>query len=220
MSKDPKEKLISDEEFADLMAAEYEQQQQPVDEVAKERVWKEIEKETKAKPVLRKSKHLWGIAASLIVLVISFPVIQLMYTEETDLLRPKGELAPMAVELLASSVNDNNELESINNTVKPGQRIVFRSKTTQPGWIALGLSHNNQSPEIKFVSSEPVVGTQFLTADENVYAYLVEHEDKQLRFCALVSSDKEQLLAQVDQLTRLWQELPSGACIVLNRGEL
>ena len=187
---------------------------------SKEKNKEKEKKATKAKPVLRKPKHLWGIAASLIVLVISLPVMQLMYTEETDLLRPKGELTPMAVELLASSVNDNNELESINNTVKPGQRIVFRSQTTQLGWIALGLSHNNQSPEIKFVSSEPVVGTQFLTADENVYAYLVEHKDKQLRFCALVSSDKEQLLAQVDQLTRLWQELPSGACIVLNRGEL
>lgn len=207
------ETLLSDEEFAALMSAEYGQQGQPVDELARQRVWQRLNVATTTPRQISRSPWYAAVALVAGLLVVPFLAIQGPGVEQ---LRPKGDTATAAdVSLTAHVLGPGANLLPASHSVAPAQTLVFKVDLTQPAALALALSRNGETPQVRFVTDMEPGLQQPLALDSSAYGYTVEGTDRVLRFCLLAYGEREELESWIGNLEDAWNSVGPGQCVEL-----
>lgn len=206
--------LLSDEEFTELMSAEYERQGQPVDQLASHRIWQRLEA-AQSTPRSSMSRKWYAVAA----LISFFSLTPLLFTQwpQDDIWRPKG-VGGAAVEtpLSAYVLCADGNLTPLPEKVDAGTTIMFKVDLYRPAIVALALARNGQAPQLRF-TTELEAGSQSVLAHNGVaYGYTIEHDDVSLRFCAQGSESRDGLNKLIKNLTNKWPELAANQCVELS----
>lgn len=159
MSDSDDKKLITDDEWAELLHARYQTQGSPVDAVSKARSWKQLERQI-AKP---RRRHIAAWAALAAGLFAAVGLTQLVRQE--NLWREKGGVATIPVNLTAYRLAADGAMAPLNGAPAIGDTVVFRASASQQGVYAVIIRENNQSPRIAVqennaVSSEAILLTK------------------------------------------------------------
>jgi len=213
----PREPLLSDEDFADLMTAEHQRDGAAVDELAKERVWRKLQvaSQSRAAPTIMRREWL-GAAAAAIGFILLLPLV-VMQWPANDELRMKGTLPGMVDVRLSSYVlSDNGKLTPVPTPARVGTTVVFKVDLSQQAAVALVLARNNESPVVRF-AAELAAGAELpLARDSAAYGYTIETTDASLRFCLLGAENRALLDEQLKKLPAVWSTLASTQCVAVH----
>lgn len=212
-------KILNDSDFAELMEAEYLHSRERLDDIAKQKIWKNTEKKLQQKDVHKGdvpwAKWAWLSVAAL--LLLSFVPIYYDFSLNSDI-RTKGAVETIAANLTVYSLNDKGELVASNGEQKVGDRLVFKVSADHSGALALGLSKNSAKFEYRFIQNHFQAGKSHLLQNlSNTYAYMIEPMDQNLRFCAIMAANKAGLKHRLNNDSELSQD--QGSCqniLVLN----
>ena len=222
------DKLLSDEEFADLMEAEYQAAGSPVDEISKAKTWNRIRRRLRQNNN-RKQTYLWGQVAALaavLVMGVSFYVMQ----QGSDVTRPKGDAAPVPAQLRAFVLEDDGNLRLLaGEEVQLGETVVFKVSLNSDAAGSLFLvpdatdespepvdpapSHANATAEV-VVPSQMFEGGQehLLGTGEETYGYRFA-TPQSLRVCFLGAEDAADLKLWLNELTA--EIIQSATCLTI-----
>lgn len=218
------EPLLDDTEFAALIQAEFDSQHAPVDELRKQKIWHKLDSQLNAgESITRHSVKdnpgiaSFAIAAVLLILIIptilfdqSFHNFSQMDTHE----RSKGLSSSTPITLSAFEFTSDGGLLPSTGSHTVGNTIVFKAETSQSVTAALALSRNNSAPEIRFMGDiNQSASLQLLRSNSKVYGYMVEPDDKQLRFCIIQADSKKSLQREIRMIDNHWATLPASSCV-------
>lgn len=206
-------RLLSDDEWAQLMAQTYEEQGSPVDAVAKSRVWRLLGKET---PTSRRSQTIaWTVAAAGILAALG--VTQVFQKPETW--REKGETQLLPVVLTPYMLEQNGATTPVQGErVPPGVSIVFRARSTQSVFYALLIAENDQAPRIAIEDGPLTPGDeQLMMKQGHVYGETMD-QGSHLKACLVASSTMDSLQIKLQDLNHLMATLPPQSCASLQAG--
>ena len=204
--------LLKDDEFVTLIEAQYAKNGKPVDDVAKNQVWRELE--TKINRDTKKAFRTWLPLASATVLILALMPLLLMEKNQSDS-RVKGEgvVSPPIISLAAYAINASGELTASTGEHKFGSTVVFKVDTYQKLAIALALAKNEENVAVRFVSQTLQPGDgQILQQNDKTYGYMVEPNDEDLRFCVLAAENTTALKERIRILESIWHTLPAQSC--------
>lgn len=206
--------LLSDEEFTELMSAEYERQGQPVDQLASQRIWQRLAA-VQSTPRQSSMSRKWYATAALISFFFVTPLLFVQWPQD-DIWRPKGAGgATVETPLSAYVLCADGKTMPLPEKVTVGTTIMFKVDLSRPAIVALALARNGQAPQLRF-TTELEAGSQSVLARNGVaYGYTVEHDDVSLRFCAQGSESRDRLNQLIKNLPNKWPELAANQCIEL-----
>ncbi len=206
--------LLDDAAFAQLMQAEYARQAADAgDHLQRERIWRRIQ--TRA---AWRRWRAWLPAAAAAVLVLA--LAPLLQSEQDGDLRRKGDAATEQVVFLQVQVlGADGQTLPLGPALHPGDTLVFSSKVSRPGSVALAMAGGDSVPGIRFSADNHHPGVwQRLQRDGQAYGYRIEAGDSTLRFCLIGADTSGDLQQRSSALADLWPYLPASACAVINAG--
>ncbi len=210
----PPGSLLDDAEFATLMDAEYRAGNQPVDDIVKERLWQRIRKRQTS---TRRRWQKWAPLAAAAALVLIVAPVLLHQETEMPAQRAKGNAAGDIVVLLEAFIVDaEGQLHSYQQAVPPGTTLVFKTKASRPGYLALAMARPDTAPAVRFSTRVRRPGiAELLERDGRSYGYQFEASDRDLRFCVVGTQTEQDLQARTETLQDDWQYLIGHACVVV-----
>ena len=208
----PTTHLLSDEEFTQLMEAEYIANGTPVDETVKQRVWRNI---NKFRPQTAQNRRHWIPLAVAATLILTLAPLLMLDQSDTDYQRTKGpDLSNVFIFLEAYTLNAGGELHRYQQPVRPGETLVFKTKASRPSYVALAMARPDTPPAVRFSAQNRRPGIlHVLEKDGQSYGYQTEASDRQLRFCVVAGQTTEDLQALTTALVEIWPQIPNRACI-------
>jgi len=117
--------------------------------------------------------------------------------------------------LAAFSQNKTGLYEEVNSLLEENRQVIFKASTTIPIHVALLKSTNNSSPNVVFDTLIPPGENRLLEKAGDKYIYTINKEDKSLRFCVIYAEKRNQLITQLQNLDKVWAEIPATACLKL-----
>lgn len=202
--------LISDDEFVLLMEAEYNSSESTTDKEKQQKVWDKLYSLIRKNKLTRLKVIIPITAAALVLLAVS-PL--LVVNLDNNVERNKGIGTSLHVNLSSYVIDQDGGIHEVPGTIKSGNTIIFKVDMTQQAVIALSLSKNSGSPNVRFISSITQPGIhRNLQNNGKAYGYMLEPTDSLLRFCAIIAKDKLSLEKQIEFLTQIWQTLPENSC--------
>ena len=190
---DHDKKLLSDEEWSELMQSHYEKQGRSVDDVAKARVWKRLERHSgAARP--RRLVPWAALAAGLLAVV---GVTQLMI--QPPAWREKGRVNSIPVTLTPYLLAADGSTTPLNQAPAVGDTIIFRAYASEPGVYAVIIRENNQAPRIAIRDNQSLSRDEVLiTKSGSIYGIDIESEFETI-VCVIAMPDAAALAKQLEQ---------------------
>lgn len=222
--------LISDEEFVALMDNRYHAQGRPQNDIAKQKLWNTLETNLPDNTPSRRQPYLYSqisrkvsetitniisVAAAAVLLLSIVPLFSdnRLFTGE----RSKGLGDFPLVNISAFVVKDDGELQLASGLENKGTTIVFKVDTPKPTSVVLAMSKAGEPPQVRFRAGVLPSGVgQLLKTDDRVYGYELERGDQNLKICAIASDDEKTLNRRLRLITRVWNNLPSASCVMIN----
>lgn len=205
------EKLLSDEDFAQLMDTEFSSQTDAEDEITQQRIWKKIEPELVTKAPRQKIANWMSIAAAAVLVLAIAPL--LFITDEQETLRPKGNAAASPATFTAFRVSDAGGLTVAPERLDVGDTLLFKVKLLKGKHVAMAVTVNQGAPKVRFVTRfDSLESEQLLQRDGKSYGYQFAESDKQVRFCLITAETEIQLQELANKLATTWLALPASAC--------
>lgn len=205
--------LLSDEEFARLMGAEYSAAGKPVDEVAAGRTWKKIQSRT---PTLLRRQPRRRLVGSIAAAMAAVSVATLLWLSRQpgtdDHSRVKGPDAVVPVDLEAFARLSTGELRPLPPGATPvGTQVVFKVRTTRPARVVFAVAEQPAPPRLVTIMKLGAPEPTLVEKDFLVYAYEVDPQTR-AKFCAIgVTTDEDERLL-VTALSDLWPLGAGAAC--------
>lgn len=210
--------LLSDDEFSDLMAAEYQASGHRLDEVQKARIWQATQRQLVAQPRMAGLKQAAGplaMVALLLVGLLSF--LGKGLNHPTTGIKGAGEpYVGQPVSLVAYEMDAAGALQTFDaSDPHLGQTLVFKTIAAEGGVVALLMVEGQAAPVVRFVSSPTRGGSeQLLERGGRAYGFsLQEGQVAPLRFCVVGEASTVRLQALLSDLNALWQGLDPSACV-------
>ena len=184
--------MFSDEEFLEVMEAQYEQAGRPRDRIAEHRVYERLRK-------LRKQKISWsGLAVAALVLLCLGP---LWYSVKEDPSRIKGQNLGQQPLHAAIMMADGSQ-RPITTKVSVGQVLVFRGQKGMTGVPVLLVRQKGQDLRVEFVGEEFKSDESLLQKNGHVFGYKIEAKDRPSLFCLVVGASNAKARDQAVKLIR------------------
>jgi hypothetical protein len=211
MNQEPDKKLMSETEWAELMAQEFKAQGSPVDEVAKARVWRRLEIQTK--PVTgsgaRPRNLSWAALAAGVVATIG---VTHLLRQGSDW-REKGGAPAIPTTLTPYVLERDGSTSPAESKVRLGTTVVFRARAAQNGIYALVVSEGGEPPRLAVNEGEKIgADDQLVTKSGAVYGVKIEGS---LRACLLAGRDRDGLSQQLQNLNATFGKLAAESCVSL-----
>lgn len=191
---DISEKLITDDDAAELLMREYAAKGSPVDAVAKARVWQKLEGNLAA----RRWRLIGSGCAALLAAGLAFVIIQPTTTID-DEQRIKGpDSSALAATLTAFQLQADGSLESLspeNNrvSVRSGASLVFKVRAATPGYFTVLLADDDRGLRRTDAAIAPLSPMETLvTTGSAVFGYRLEAA-KKLQVCVVAAATKAQV---------------------------
>lgn len=210
--------LISDDELAELLAAEYAASGKRLDDVTTARIWRETERAIRETPLRSGFQELAGpfaMAALLLVGVLSF-LSKGLNGPSTGIKGAGEPYAGQPVSLVVYQVGAGGALEPFYaSDPRIGQTLVFKTMAPQDGVVALLMAEGQDAPVVRFVGSPARGGDeQLLERAGRAYGFtLAEGQATPLRFCVVAEANPARLQALLQDPEGLWQVIDPGACV-------
>lgn len=211
MSEEPDKRLLSETEWADLMAAEFTARGAPVDDVGKARVWRRLERQLQlpSGAGARTQPRAWVALAAGVVAVVG--VAQLL--RSGDGWREKGSAAAIPATLTPYVLEQDGSTAPADGGLRPGATVVFRARAAQNGVYALVVSEGGEPPRLA-VDEGGRIGAEDLLVTKNGSVYGVKIE-RSLRSCIVVGRDRDGLSAQLGDVSSTFDTLARESCVTL-----
>lgn len=210
--------LLSDDEWAELLAAEYAASGRRLDDVTAARIWKKTERAIREVPRPSGFRELAGplaMAALLLVGVLSF--LSKGLTGPSTGIKGAGEpYAGQPVSLVVYQMTAGGALEPFySSDPRVGQTLVFKTMAPEDGVVALLMAEGQDAPVVRFVGSHARGGDeQLLERAGRAYGFtLGERQVTPLRFCVVAEANAARLAALLQDPEGLWQVIDPGACV-------
>ena len=212
---EPSRNLLSENEFAELMIAEYERHPDTGDHLAAERIWRKIE------PSIKRPKSTslkFGLAALLVASVVA-----VIYRPEAtvpgdvDSLREKGVPGyPVSLEVYLVTA-DGSLAEADSRELTRGVTLAFKTKITSPHTekLAVGLIAKLDDNPVRFLTPGQNLSpgdASHVEKDGKIFAYQVSDQEKHLSFCIFAAGSQVELDSMRSNAEELWQGPKSGPC--------
>ncbi|MDH5728879.1 MAG: hypothetical protein OEZ58_07800 [Gammaproteobacteria bacterium] len=183
-------KLMSEQEFIDLMDAEFQTHTFLQNDVQKQADWKEIENQLPERHQYRR----WWSYASVAALIVLFVPIVLFQMGENDQSRFKGGEAISNINLYAFALQHDNSLRRLAHTVNVGDTLVLKIGATEKITAAVYVAENAKILDLRFLSEVLSPGMdQLISRQEKAYGFTVEPQHISLEICVLDATEQDQL---------------------------
>ena len=186
--------LLSNEEFSQLMAAEYTEAGEPVDETAKRRV-KDRLKRTLVQPK-RRYNHLAAVA----LLLLCVAPLLYMQQHQPDT-RIKGNETGITAPIDLLFLLPDGSQRPVQNHMSTGDIFVFRSPPQSSRYPILLLQINDGPLEVELEADVMGPKSSLVQQQGKVYGYQVEPHHQSLTFCLVVANTPKQAKALAGQLS-------------------
>ncbi len=210
--------LISDDELADLLAAEYAASGHRLDDVAAARIWKKTELAVRTVPARAGRLRLAGpLAMAALIFLGVFSFLNKGMTHPTAGIKGAGEsYSGQPVSLVVYQMSEGGALEPFySSDSRVGQTLVFKTMAPEDGVVALLMAEGQDAAVVRFVGSPARGGEeQLLERGGRAYGFtLGERQVTPLRFCVVAEANAARLSALLQHPDELWQVIDPGACI-------
>ncbi len=205
---EPKIKLLDEQEFEELLVAEYEASGKKQDEVAKERVWSQLAAQFNSNKRMRFVGLISAVAA--IVLMVAVPRLDVRKDEPEQREKGAGEIV---TEMAIFSYEEEGMRALPESSVSIGQTVVFQVQLSTGGYAALVAAINGGHPSLVTPIQLVQAGQPHLMSKKGgTYGYRVEEEDKTLQFCIVQGSTEEEVIDFMQEVDEDPRKLDRELC--------
>lgn len=212
--------LLTDDDWSELLIAEYQASGHRVDELTRARIWKKTEQALGALPEGSRSPLAGplAMAALLLIGILSFVNKGLMHP--TAGIKGAGEAyTGQLVSLIVYQMGAGGVLEPFYpSDARAGRTLVFRTLAPEDGVVALLMAEGDGEPVVRFVGSPSRGGSeQLLERGGRAYGFtLAAGQTAPLRFCVVAEGSQARLQALLQDPAELWPMIEAespGACV-------
>lgn len=209
MTEPEEPRLVNDQEWAELMHARYRREGAMVDEVAKARVWQNLERHL-ARP---RSRLLGAWASIAAALVLAVGVTQLWQPDST--MRHKGNELLVPAILTAYQLGGDGSTQPLLGPALVGSTVVFRAHSSQAGYYGVVLRDGQQPWRIAIAEGQSIDANEvLLNKGGNVFGLVIEPNTTNT-ICLVVMADRELLAVYLQTLAANPQLPAEHACVTV-----
>lgn len=226
-SKKWNKNLVDDDEFVDLIEADFESEGQPEDETSKKRAWSKIEAQVQGKKPAqgRKTKVLdetgesdkfWQVGLALaacVIISVAIPLLRPVLTPEQGI---KGDDLPVPIELIAYELTPDKELITFNPAdSSPPKTIIPMVETMQPVYVALLTITAEGVPEVVVPPQAFSPGEErgFEVTSNDLFALSWTGTERAV-YCAVAFAEESDLVEELNRLVQSKVFTFDGNCLV------
>ena len=214
--------LLSDEEFSQSALAAYQNEQEDLDSVGKQRNWAKINESLEKSYKINSKKNDYRGALSVffgVAAVILFTVISRLDNNPSADRNIKGGAVHIPIEISAFQIETNNEFLPFAPDIgaKVGQTFVFKLFSPKTTPVAI-LTMNDPGGEFVLVNRLSIEAGkhEFITEQDQYFAYQWEESDQFLKICAMAIEAIDQ---PIETFNPSELNIPEVSCASLLRKE-